>query len=128
MKLTNYEQKVNLGKELVVIFWERLTTDTSFHPLISDSVFYLLRQIRIHATDVTGFCPCLKSLPEIKVKRFGLILLIDEISEQCSIDSVMYLLMCMFIKIYNKMEPSQSRINTKCIIGGEKNHQEVKWN
>ena len=26
VKLTNYGQKVNPGKELVVIFWERLTT------------------------------------------------------------------------------------------------------
>jgi hypothetical protein len=36
--------------------------------------------------DVTAFCPCLKSLPEAKVKRFQLIVLTKEISEKPSID------------------------------------------
>ena len=35
------------------------------------------------------FCPCLKSLPEAKVKRFRLIALTKEISKQPSIDSVL---------------------------------------
>ena len=32
--------------------------------------------------NVSAFCPCQKSLPEVKVKRFGLILLIEGISKQ----------------------------------------------
>ena len=35
---------------------------------------------------VTAFCPCPKSLPEAKVKSFGLIPLTEEISKQPSID------------------------------------------
>ena len=41
---------------------------------------------------VAAFGPCLKSLPEAKVKSFGLILLVEEISKQPSIDSVVWLL------------------------------------
>ena len=39
---------------------------------------------------VAAFCPYWKSLPEAKVKRFGLIPLAEEISKQPSIDSVMW--------------------------------------
>ena len=41
--------------------------------------------------NVAGFCPCLKSLPEAKVKRFQLIALTKEISEKSSIDFVLQL-------------------------------------
>ena len=40
---------------------------------------------------VAAFCPCPKSLPEAKVKRFGLISLAEEISTQPSIDSAVWL-------------------------------------
>ena len=39
--------------------------------------------------NVAAFCPCLKSLPEAKVKRFRLIALIKEVSKQLSIDFVL---------------------------------------
>jgi hypothetical protein len=36
--------------------------------------------------NVAAFCPCLKSLPEAKVKRLQLIVLTKEVSEKHSID------------------------------------------
>ena len=39
--------------------------------------------------NVAAFCPCLKSLPEAKVKRLRLIALTKEISKKTSIDSVL---------------------------------------
>ena len=46
---------------------------------------------REHSSDilvkkVAAFCPCLKSLPEAKMKSFGLIPLAEEISKQPSLD------------------------------------------
>ena len=44
--------------------------------------------------NVATFCPCLKSLPEVKVKRLGLIALIaltKEVSKQPSRDFVLWL-------------------------------------
>jgi hypothetical protein len=42
--------------------------------------------------NVADFCPCLKSLPEAKVKRFiWLIVLTKEVSNQPSLDSVLWL-------------------------------------
>ena len=37
--------------------------------------------------NVATFCPCPKSLSDANVKKFGLILLAEEISKQSSIDS-----------------------------------------
>lgn len=37
---------------------------------------------------VTVFCPFLKSLPQVKVKKFGLIPLSEKISKEPSIDCV----------------------------------------
>ena len=43
--------------------------------------------------NMAAFCPCPKSLPEVKVKRLGLISLVGKkISRQSSIDSIMWLL------------------------------------
>ena len=50
---------------------------------------------------VAAFCPCLNSLPEAKVKSFGLIMLAEEISKHPSIDSGVWLLVFMLTKIYN---------------------------
>ena len=47
---------------------------------------------------VPAFCPCLKSLPEAKVKRIELIPLVEEISKQLSIDSAMLLLVLTIMK------------------------------
>jgi hypothetical protein len=38
---------------------------------------------------VAAFCLCCKSHPEAKVEKFGLILLVEEITKQASIDSVL---------------------------------------
>ena len=40
--------------------------------------------------NVAAFCPCLKSLPENKVKRFRLIALAKEISKQPTLDFVLW--------------------------------------
>ena len=54
----------------------------------------------ILAKNVATFCPCLKTLSEAKMKKFGLILLADEISKQPSVDSVMWLLAVTLKKMY----------------------------
>ena len=41
--------------------------------------------------NVAAFCPCLKSLPETKVKRFRLIALTKEVSDMPIIDYVLWL-------------------------------------
>ena len=41
--------------------------------------------------EMPAFCPCPKSLPEAKVKSFGLILLAEEILKQPSIDCRVFL-------------------------------------
>jgi hypothetical protein len=41
--------------------------------------------------NVTTFCPCLKSLPEAKMKRLRLIALTKEVSEMPIIDFVLWL-------------------------------------
>ena len=58
--------------------------------------------------NVAAFCPCLKSLPEAKVKRFGLIPLAEKIiSKQSSINSVLWLLVITLLKIYNGKEQAE---------------------
>ena len=57
--------------------------------------------------NVAAFHHCPESLPEAKVKSFGLILLAEEISKQPSIDSVMWFLVVTLMKIYNKKEQVQ---------------------
>ena len=42
--------------------------------------------------NMAAFCPCPKSLPEAKVKRFRLIALTKEVSKQPGINSVVWLL------------------------------------
>ena len=53
------------------------------------------------------FWPCLKGLPEVKVKIFGLNELAKEISKQFSIDCHVWLLMAILIKICNKKEQDE---------------------
>lgn len=43
----------------------------------------------ILAKNLTAFCPCLKSLPEAKVKDFRVFVLANEIPKQPRIDSVL---------------------------------------
>ena len=42
--------------------------------------------------NVTIFCPCQKCLPEAKVKKFQLVAFTKEVSENHSIDFVLYIL------------------------------------
>jgi len=51
---------------------------------------------------MVAFCPCLKSLPEAKLKNFELIALAEEISKQASIDSVLWLVVFTPLQIYNE--------------------------
>jgi hypothetical protein len=50
---------------------------------------------------MADFCPCLKSLPEAKMKHFGLIPLTEEISKHPSIDSVLWLFSFTDMQIVN---------------------------
>jgi hypothetical protein len=61
----------------------------------------------ILAKDVAASCPCLKSLPEVKLKTFGLIMLAAEISRQPNMDSVMWLLVFTIMQIYNEPEQAE---------------------
>ena len=56
---------------------------------------------------VAAVCLCQKSLPESKVKSFGLILLAEEISKQPSIDSIVCLLAITLMKISNEKEQAE---------------------
>ena len=51
---------------------------------------------------VAAFCPCSKNLPKAEVNNFGLTPLAEEISKHPSIDSVVCILVFMFIKIYSE--------------------------
>ena len=55
--------------------------------------------------NVVAFCPCLKSLPEAKVKSFGLIPLAEEISKQYRLFHVVISVTLM--KIYNEKEQTE---------------------
>lgn len=61
----------------------------------------------ILAKDVAGFCPCHKKQPQDKLKRFVLIPLAKEISKQPSNDSVVCLLTCTLMNMYNKVEQTK---------------------
>ena len=72
---------------------------------VSEKNFRMLLRNRIcviflKTVAVFFFLPHLKSLPEAKVKSFGLIPLAKEISKQPSIDSVMWLLVRTLMKNY----------------------------
>jgi hypothetical protein len=46
--------------------------------------------LKIVVKNVVAFCPCPRSLPEAKVKRFRLTALTNEVLKQPSIDSVLW--------------------------------------
>ena len=75
---------------------------------------------REHSSDilvknVAAFCPCSKSLLEAKVKSFILIPQTEEISEQPSIDFIVWLLAVTLMKIIMKRS-RMSRVNSKMKI------------
>ena len=51
-----------------------------------------------------AICAFLKHLPEVKVKSFGFILLVEKTSKQLRIDCVVQLLVITVMKIYNERE------------------------
>jgi hypothetical protein len=61
--------------------------------------------------NVTTFYPCFKSLPEAKVKRFGLMALTKEISKQPSRDFVLWLsLMKRSLNKHSKLRKEEYKI------------------
>ena len=75
--------------------------------------------------NVAAFCPCLKSLPKAKVKRFILIALTKEVSETPGTDFVLWL--SLMKNISNKR--SKFRKEKYKIYGlNIKGHQEAKRN
>ena len=75
---------------------------------------------------VAAFCPCPRSLPESKVKSFGIILLAEEISKQPSRDSEVWLLVVILLKICNKKEQAEQGKLQK--VNFEKQKSTRKWN
>lgn len=73
------------GAECGLLNFGGLTQEVSEEKNIN---MWLTHFCHIYAKNVTNFCSCPKSVPEVKVKRLGLILLTDEISKQPSIDSI----------------------------------------
>ena len=53
-----------------------------------------------------AFSPCLKSMPEAKVKRFRLIILTKEVSKKPSVDSVLWFT---FMKCFDQMYQTEKR-------------------
>ena len=62
--------------------------------------------------NVAAFCPCLKSLPEAKVKRFRLIALKKEVSKQPGVNSAVWLLRFTLIKniLMKRSKPRKENI------------------
>jgi hypothetical protein len=75
--------------------------------------------------NVAAFCPCLKSLPESKGKRFILIALTNEVSKKPSKDFVLWL--SIMKSILNKCSKLRKK-NIKYMVQVLKKHTEVKWN
>jgi hypothetical protein len=64
------------------------------------------------------FCPCLKSLPEAKVKRLGLIALTKEVSKKPSRDFVLWLsLTKRSLNKHNKLRKAKYKIYSSSIKG-----------
>jgi hypothetical protein len=67
---------------------------------------------------VAIFCPCLKSLPEAKVKRLRLIALTKDISGKSIIDFVLWLsLMKNILNKHSKLRKEKYKIYGSSIIG-----------
>ena len=75
--------------------------------------------------EVTTFCPCPKSLPEAKVKSFGLILLTEEVSNQLSIYSALWMLVVTLMKICNVKEQAEQGKSQNVNFEEKKNTR--KW-
>lgn len=85
---------------------------------------------------VASFCPCPQSLPEPELKRFGLIPLGEEMSKQPSIDSAVWFLVFMLMKIYNEEKAEFGKLqninfelkkSTRKWTGAMSHVQGAKW-
>jgi len=69
------------------------------------------------------FCPCLKSMPEAKVKRLRIVALTEKVSETLILDFVLWLsLVKSILNKYSKMRKENVRYMVRVL----KLHQEVK--
>jgi hypothetical protein len=76
------------------------------------------------AKNVATFCPCLKSLPEAKMKRLRLIALTKEVSKYPSKDFVLWLSL---IKRSLNKHSKLRKENIKYMVQVLKGYQDVKW-
>lgn len=53
------------------------------------------------ARNLDAFCPCPKNLPETKLKTNGLICLMEKISRQYNVESMVRLVVIMHVQVYN---------------------------
>ena len=56
------------------------------------------------------FCPCLKSLPDAKLKNFHLMLLAEELLKQPHVDYAMRLLVASLMQMYNEKRQAEQGI------------------
>jgi hypothetical protein len=70
------------------------------------------------------FCPCLRSLPEVKVKKIRLITLTKEVSQKLNIDFVLWLTLMKSILI--KHSKLSKKKNTDCVVQVLKGSQSVE--
>ena len=76
--------------------------------------------------NVATFCPCLKSLPEAKVKRLRLIALTKEVSETPIIDFVLWLsLMKNILNKHSKLRKEKYKIYGLSIKGAPGSEMEL---
>jgi hypothetical protein len=76
--------------------------------------------------NVATFCPCLKSLPEAKVKTLRLILLTKEVSETSIIDFVLWIsLMKSILRKHSKLRKEKYKIYGSSIKGAPGSEMEL---
>jgi hypothetical protein len=83
--------------------------------------------LRCFGKEHNAFCPCPKSLPEPKVKRFRLIALTKDVSKQPDINCVVWLLKFSLIRsiLMKRIKLRKEKYNMIQVIN---RHLEVKWN
>jgi hypothetical protein len=67
--------------------------------------------------NVATFCPCLKSLPEAKVKRLRLIVLTKEVSKKPSRDLILWLSLMKSLNKHSKLRKEKYKIYGLSIKG-----------
>jgi hypothetical protein len=87
--------------------------------LLSAGVGCLVGGSEILVKNVAAFHICSKSLPEDKLKCFGLMTLAEKISKQPIIDYIVGLLVARLMQVYNEKE------QTECISQGSLESQNL---